>query len=649
LNTPPKAVERLASMQNCASLYEQANTGLIPVAVLSGLMVVIAHRFAPDTNLIFWYGIVLAVLVARFGLVALFRREQHLAKPKMWIALNIAGAFASAVLFSWASVSLISEQDITLTAVTCTMIFGTATGAIPILASIWRGYILYLITMVLPPVVALATLETTTLISSGSILAVSGVLLMITLAVTSLIYSRAIARGNLSELDPLTHCANRRLLERALKSNRMPAGTKPGALALIDLDRFKAINDTAGHEAGDNVLTEIARLLESICDSEDVVSRIGGDEFVVLFSEREEKNVERCVEDMRTAIAEKGFHFDAHSFHVSTSVGLVFLADETVHSGAVASADIAAYAAKKQGGNRVRRFTLDDADMLENQNDLQWRTRLEDAIESDRLTLVCQEIVPVDEAENNNQKVYFETLVRLIDRNGELVDAADFVPAIQRLGLSSQLDRWLTSAAINWAAENSDILDRVGWLSINLSVRTVGNSDFASYVETLLIDAGVPGNKICFELTEHEAILDYTTVMSFMTQLRSMGCRFALDDFGTGYSSLQYLHTLPIDVLKIDRTFVTNALHSEQSLAILRAIQELATNVDKLVVAEGVEDDATIETLKKLGIDMMQGYGIMMPTRLDEWTLAHRKQLAEENASSTVVSIDAKRERLTPI
>jgi len=482
-------------------------------------------------------------------------------------------------------------------------------------------------------------------VSGGSILAISSVIMTITLAVTSWIYSRALIRGNLSELDPLTNCANRRLLDRVLKTARMPAGTKPGALALFDLDRFKTINDTAGHEAGDNVLIEIARLLESICNEEDVVTRIGGDEFVVIFAARDETDIEKCVEDMRTEIADRTFSFDTHSFRISTSVGLVFLAEKTVHSGAISSADIAAYAAKKQGGNRVRRFTLDDADMLENQNDLQWRTRLEDAIERDRLTLVCQEIVPVDKSASDNQKLYFETLVRLIDRNDQLVDAADFVPAIQRLGLAAQLDRWLTKEAISWATENADILDRIEWLSINLSVRTLGDKDFARYVKTLLLDAGVPGDKICFELTEHEAILDYNTVVSFMDELTLMGCRFALDDFGTGYSSLQYLHTLPIDVLKIDRTFVANALHSEQSLAILRAIQELATSVDKLVVAEGVENDQTIETLKKLGIDMMQGYGIMMPMRLDDWTREYRKTVAVGEFSTPTLRPNMKPEQ----
>jgi len=641
-----KAVKRLAAMQSCTALYDQALPGLITLAVLSALMVVLSQHYSTGIPLTMWLVIVLSVVAARFGLVVLYQRQQHLAEPAMWIALYVAGAVIGGVLFSWASVQLISFGDITLSAVTCTMVFGTATGAIPVLASAWRGYVLYACTLLLPAVAALAALDTSTIVSGSSILAVSGVLLLMILAVVSLNYSRAIIRGNLSELDPLTQCANRRLLERALKTNRMPAGTTPGALALIDLDRFKMINDTAGHEAGDSVLTDIARLLESICDDEDIVSRIGGDEFAVLFSAREEMFIERCLEDMRTKIADHTFYFNAHSFHVSTSVGLVFLNDETARSSAIASADIAAYAAKKQGGNRVRRFTLDDADMLENKNDLQWKARLEDAIKRDRLTLVCQEIVAVDRAATDDQKIYFETLVRLVDRNDELVAAADFVPAIQRLGLSSQLDRWVTKHAISWAAKNADILDRIGWLSINLSVRTVGDHDFGAYVEGLLMETGIPGDKICFELTEHEAILDYNTVVSFMAQLTSMGCRFALDDFGTGYSSLQYLHTLPIDVLKIDRTFVANALNNEENLAILRAIQELATSVGKLVVAEGVEDEPTIEALRKLGIDMMQGYGIMMPTRLDVWTTEQRKQFPGQEQAAGVTPIDINTKRL---
>ncbi len=622
-NANAVAGRRLAAMQSCAALYEQALPGLFTMVVVGAMFVAIADKFAPHLDFGLWYIGVLGVIALRFALVAVYKKAQHLADPGTWIAFYIVGAAVVAAQIAWAAVVLIDIENITLTAITSTLLFGTATGAIPVLASAWRGYLLYIFVLLAPVIIELASQATgaPSSLSTGTILAISGALLLVVLSVVSLNYSRAIIRGNLSELDPLTQCANRRLLERALRTQRTPAGKRPAALALIDLDRFKTVNDTAGHEAGDHVLISIARMLESIVDDEDVVARIGGDEFAVLFSERNLDSINERVEKVRIRIGEHSFHHDAHTFRVSTSIGFVALDGQTLSpSGAIASADIAAYAAKKHGGNRIRQFSLDDDDMLENQSDLEWRTRIEEAIANNKLSLVCQEIVSVQPGSAGSDKLRFETLVRMVTEEGNLVPAADFVPAVERLGLSGQLDRWVVSNTIEWAARNAQLLEEIEWLTVNLSVRTVGDRDFAQFVDDLLIKSGLSPAKFCFELTEHEAILDYSSVLAFMTRLSDMGCRFALDDFGTGYSSLKYLNTLPVEIIKIDRVFVDGAVKNPADRAILCAIHELAGNLNKAVVAEGVEDEATMSLLRELGINMMQGYGIMMPEKLEDWT-----------------------------
>lgn len=628
-------------MQSCAALYDQALPGLFTMVVIGAIFMAIGHKFAEHINLVFWYASVLAVLGMRLALVVVYRKSQHLADPGTWIAFYIVGAAVMAAQIAWVAVVLIDIENITLTAVTATVLFGTATGAIPVLASAWRGYLLYISILLLPTVIELALQASSTpyAFSTGAIFALCGLLLLAVLSVVSLNYSRAITRGNLSELDPLTQCANRRLLERSLRTRRTPAGTRPCALALIDLDRFKTVNDSAGHEAGDHVLVDIARLLETIVDDEDVVTRIGGDEFAVLFSDRDIDSVRDCVDKIRTIIGQHPFEHDAHTFRVSTSIGFVILDGQQLSpSGAIASADIAAYAAKKHGGNRIRTFSLDDDDMLENQNDLEWRVRIEQAIQNDLLSLVCQEIVPVNRTPGANDKLRFETLVRMVNAEGELIPAADFVPAVERLGLAGQLDRWVVNSAIKWAARNAQLLEEIDYLTINLSVRTVGDRDFAQFVDELLIETGLPPAKFCFELTEHEAILDYNSVLGFMTKLSAMGCRFALDDFGTGYSSLRYLNSLPVEIIKIDRVFVDGATKNPADRAILQAVNELAKNLNKTVVAEGVEDEETIAFLKGIGIDLMQGYGIMMPEKLDTWT---ERKKAEFNSQS--ISTDAER------
>jgi len=222
-----------------------------------------------------------------------------------------------------------------------------------------------------------------------------------------------------------------------------------------------------------------------------------------------------------------------------------------------------------------------------------------------------------------------------------MVAPMDFIPIAEETGLIVPITEWVLRRACIEARDWDDIS-----VAINLSPAVFKHQDLLGLIAAVLRDTDFDPLRLELEITETILLQDTERALTILGDLKAMGIRIAMDDFGTGYSSLQYLHSLPIDVLKIDRTFVANAIKSDESLAILRAIQQLATSVNKLVVAEGVEDDETIEALKKLDIDMMQGYGIMMPTRLDEWTLEHRTRLPATMNTPEPTATDVKSNRV---
>jgi diguanylate cyclase (GGDEF)-like protein len=425
--------------------------------------------------------------------------------------------------------------------------------------------------------------------------------------------------------DPLTGALNRREFERRVAAAlAAPAAGQPEqTLCLVDLDRFKIINDTSGHAAGDHVLRQVTMLLGELLTEGDSLARLGGDEFGVLIGSCPPDQATLRAEALRTAVASHRFSWEGHVFTLGASVGVAVV---TAATGGVEevirAADAACYVAKGKGRNRTHLYQPDDAELARQQGDSEWAARLLSAIRENRLELYYQRIVPVESA---HRPVRFgELLLRLRDENGALVPPGAFLPAAERYHLLSAVDRWVVAtafAALDGRYRSGYAADEI--FTINLSGVSAGDETFLAFVRAKLADHAVPTDVICFELTETVAITNLAVAIRFMDELRSLGCRFALDDFGSGLSSFAYLKNLPVDFLKVDGNFVRGITHDPIDRAMVEAINTIGQRMGLRTVAEHVETDATLRCLRDLGVDFAQGYAIGRPEPFTDWLLAH--------------------------
>ncbi len=419
--------------------------------------------------------------------------------------------------------------------------------------------------------------------------------------------------------DALTGLINRgefeRRLARVLETANMSQGEH--ALCYMDLDQFKVINDTCGHMAGDELLRQLGKVLSASVRKRDTLARLGGDEFGVLIEHCSLRQARRVANKIRSAVADFHFAWATQTFRIGVSIGLVPISETSENVATLLSAaDSACYAAKDEGRNRVHVYRLDDTELARRQGEMQWVGRINQALEDDRFQLWSQPIVPIGGETGNDW--HLELLLRLIDEQGQIVLPGAFLPAAERYGLSTRLDRWVVSAAFRWLNRNPELLGRLHLCCINLSGASLADEEFLSYIQEQLDQFRVPARKICFEITETAAIASLSRAMTFMEQLKSRGCLFALDDFGSGLSSFAYLKTLPVDYLKIDGAFVKDIVEDELDLALVRSISDVGKVMGKATIAEFVENDTILCKLREVGVDYAQGYGIGRPSPIEE-------------------------------
>ena len=348
------------------------------------------------------------------------------------------------------------------------------------------------------------------------------------------------------------------------------------ALCYLDLDQFKVVNDTCGHTAGDEMLRQIAELLQGTVRNTDILSRLGGDEFGLLVTNCPLANAEKVANTLRGLIEDFHFVWEDKSFRIGVSIGLVPI---TIHSKSramvMSGADAACYAAKNAGRNRVHVFRRDDTDVVRHRGEMSWTGRIQDALDNDRLTLDYQSIIslsPEDQAEGE----HYEVLVRMIDADGSIIAPGQFLPVAERYNLAPRIDRWVISSTLNWLSKHPEHLANLSMCSINLSGLSLTEDEFPEFILAAFRDSGVPADKICFEITETAAITNLTSATHLVTKLREAGCRFALDDFGNGLSSFGYLKQLPVEFVKIDGMFVRDILEDPIDLQMVRSINEMA-------------------------------------------------------------------------
>ena len=437
--------------------------------------------------------------------------------------------------------------------------------------------------------------------------------------------------NRLASHDSLTGLINRRAfvarVERVL-AQRQAEGTRH-ALCHLDLDNFRLVNETGGQAAGDRLIQQIAAIVQANLRDRDLVAHLGGDAFAVLFRDCSPARAHNLAEEIRHAVRAAPFVYEGRTFSCRVAIGLVAVGPEPVDPVALLrdagagdaealmrDADAACVVAKEKGGDRIHDYQPGDSAVAERFGQMQWVARINKAFDEDRFTLYHQRIVPLQNGDKEHPP-FSELLVRLIDERGRTVSPGSFIPAAERFGLISEIDRWVLATALERLAANGWADDeRKPCFTLNISGSSLGASDFLDLVIAEFEATGVDPAQILFEITETAAIADLARAQRFLSALRGMGCRFILDDFGKGLSSLGHLRNLPLDFLKIDGDFVRNMTVDPIQTALVASIHEIGDVMGLRTIAEFVEDEDTLEAVRRIGIDYAQGFLLAQPEPL---------------------------------
>jgi diguanylate cyclase (GGDEF)-like protein/PAS domain S-box-containing protein len=419
--------------------------------------------------------------------------------------------------------------------------------------------------------------------------------------------------------DPLTDLLNRDAFDIELSDHVYDAkfNNKNHVLCYLDLNRFKLINDTAGHNAGDQCLIQVTSIIQSCIRGDDILSRLGSDEFGLILKNCDHKNVLKITNNISKAISDMGFKWDGCEYKIGTSIGINPLDQNTQDAAdAIRKADLACYTAKDQGKNQIYIYEEQDSELIKRQEETFWATQITDAIDNNRLRLYVQPIVPL----RNKQPHYshVEILVRLLDEDNQLIEPNAFIPAAERYNLMNLIDRKVIYETFSFINKYSEEDENNTHYSINLSGNTLSDKGIVNYIQQMVDKFEIDTKLICFEITETIAIKNLHYAKTLINDLKSIGFKFALDDFGSGLSSFQYLKILPVDFLKIDGNFVADMVNNSIDHAMVAAINEVGHIMGIQTIAEYVENDQIIRKLQNLKVDYGQGYGIEQPKPIKE-------------------------------
>ncbi|MCU7843405.1 MAG: EAL domain-containing protein [Candidatus Thiodiazotropha sp. (ex Monitilora ramsayi)] len=414
--------------------------------------------------------------------------------------------------------------------------------------------------------------------------------------------------------DSMTGLINRAEFERRLRQalEQAQEDRVQHVLLYIDLDQFKIVNDTCGHVAGDELLKQLAVLMRELVRESDTLARLGGDEFGVLLSNCDREHALLVANLLRERIREHRFVWQERVFEVGASIGIAEINDHASEISQVLSqADMACYAAKDDGRNRVHVFELTDDDLMRRHSEMLWVSKITEAMESTRFVLYWQAIESLHDADSTT---WYEVLLRMRDEHGHLILPGTFIPAAERYNLMPSLDRWVIHQTFSVCSDLSpqskaNALE----VSINLSGASINEESTSDYILEQLRANDIDPGQICFEITETAAISNLTRAYRLIHDLKAKGFRFALDDFGSGVSSFTYLKNLPVDYLKIDGSFVKDMLSDPVDDTMVDMINQLGHVMGLETVAEYVESEDIVARLKAIGIDYGQGFVLHKP------------------------------------
>ncbi|MGH8640173.1 MAG: EAL domain-containing protein, partial [Burkholderiales bacterium] len=397
-------------------------------------------------------------------------------------------------------------------------------------------------------------------------------------------------------------------------------------LLFMDLDHFKAVNDTCGHSAGDELLRQLTSIMATRMRGSDTLARLGGDEFGALLESCPLDQALRIANGLRETVREFRFVWEDKTFSVGISMGLVPInADSGGVNQILAAADACCYEAKNRGRDRVQVYRPDEISQSGRHEELKIVSQISNAFERGQFRLYRQRIAPLGHGADREPR--YEILARMLDRSGNLVPATGFMPHAERYNLLTSIERWVISSLVEFlyrqwkgkaaAPELHAAVDR-GFYSVNISGASINDKSFPEFLRNLLTRYQLPSGLICFEITETTAISNLSKAAELMHELKGMGCRFALDDFGTGMSSFAYLKYLPVDFLKIAGVFIKDMVNDPMDHAIVDSINRIGHILGMRTVAESVEDSETLTRIKEMGLDFAQGYFIAEPEALGD-------------------------------
>ncbi len=414
--------------------------------------------------------------------------------------------------------------------------------------------------------------------------------------------------------DALTNLINRREFERRLEQAVEDSrhNNKMHSLCYMDLDQFKAVNDSCGHAAGDELLKQLATTLKAKSRETDTFARLGGDEFGLLLESCPIEKASMLAEEVRKTVEEFRFHWDNKTFKVGISIGIVTI---TKTSGSIkeiqSAADTACYMAKEQGRNRIHIYEIDSNAIAKLTNETNWFNRINTALDDNNFVLYFQQIASL----NNSNHEHYEVLIRMLDKEGNTIPPGSFIPAAERFDIMSSVDSWVIKNTLLIMQEEK--FKNINF-SINLSGQSLGDLTFMKNCITQLEESAVNPERVCFEITETAMIANLSNAIRSVSVLQGLGCKIALDDFGSGLSSFAYLKNLPVDYLKIDGSLIKDLETDPVNVTMVKSIIHIGHSMNLETIAEYVENDAILEILRDLKIDYVQGYGIAKPVPIEE-------------------------------
>ncbi|HEX5146917.1 MAG TPA: EAL domain-containing protein [Conexibacter sp.] len=423
---------------------------------------------------------------------------------------------------------------------------------------------------------------------------------------------------HMADHDPLTGLLNRRSFERELNQHivQVQRYGPEGAALVLDIDRFKHINDTLGHNVGDELIVKVAQTLSTRLRDSDVLARLGGDEFAILLPRGGAAEANRVAEAVLGAVrAQSVVTAAGRRRPITASIGIALFGDTERLSAedVLINADLAMYDAKEAGRDRAATYSSHERGASRMKARITWAEKIREALEEDRFTLYAQPIVELASGEVRQH----ELLLRMLDERGEVIPPAAFMGIAERFDLMQEIDRWVVTRAIRHMGEQK-AAGRDLVFEVNISGSSTGDPDLLTIIERELAETGVDPVNLVLEVTETMAVANIPRAQQFAARLAELGCRFALDDFGAGFGSFYYLKHLPFDLLKIDGEFVRSCTTSTTDQLLIRAAVDIARGLGKKTIAEYVGDDETVQLLRELGVDYAQGFHIGRPDPLAE-------------------------------